>query len=110
MTVTISSGISATTVLLLSRVSTIDQERFCLNLPCCELATDVLIQEVVNYSDPTQSVSLFCNLHKLLVTFATQEPPLVDPADLKFYTLATLKQHVKQFEGFASMQTHRLLV
>ena len=68
-------------VWLLSRVSTIDQERFCLNLPCCELATDVLIQEVVNYSDPTQS-----------------KPPLVHPADLKFYTLSTLRQHVKQFE------------
>ena len=35
----------------------------------------------MNYSDPTQS-----------------KPPLVHPADLKFYTLSTLKQHVKQFE------------
>ena len=70
----------------------------------------VLIQEVVNYSDPTQSVSLLCNLHKLQLTFATQKPPLVDPADLNFYTLATLKQHVKQFEGFTSKQTHSLLV
>jgi hypothetical protein len=68
------------------------------------------MQEVVDYSDPTRSVRLLCNLHALQLTFAAQKPPLVDPADLEFYTLATLKQHVKQFEGFASEHTHRLLI
>jgi hypothetical protein len=68
------------------------------------------MQEVVDYSDPTQSVSLLCNLHTLQLTFAEQNPPLEDPADLKFYTLATLKQHVKQFEGFAPKHSRLVLI
>jgi hypothetical protein len=68
------------------------------------------VQEIVDYSDPTQSVSLLCNLHALQLTFAAQNPPLVDPADLKFYTRATLKQHVKQFEGLASEHTRRFII
>ena len=61
------------------------------------------MQEVVDYSDPTRSVCLLCSLHTVHLTFTAQKPPLEDPADLKFYTLATLKQHVKQFEGFSPM-------
>jgi hypothetical protein len=30
-----------------------------------------------------------------------QTPPLVDPADIKYYNSLTLKQHAKQFEGTA---------
>ena len=80
----------------------------CASLCACN--SRVEMQEVVDYSDPTQSVSLLCNLHTLQLTFAEQNPPLEDPADLKFYTLATLKQHMKQFEGFASKHTRRVLI
>ncbi len=74
-----------------------------MNLPCCALVTDALCaQEIVDYSDVTQNVSRVCNLHKLQLTFAIQK--------LKFYTLATLEQHKKQFKGFASMQPRHLLV
>ena len=62
-----------------------------------------LSQETVDYSDPRRSVRLQrCASRLLCHVMRSQEPPMRDAADLRFYSKSTLKQHAKQFQGATS--------